>query len=108
MESGIKYGVNQHARRSNLRHRPIGLGVQGLADVFALLDLPFDGPEARRLNLEIFETIYFAALETSCALAEVVSTTGTKRPAACSAMANGRSRTRWAGQLMRTTTVGDD
>lgn len=57
------------ARTSNLRHRPIGIGVQGLADVFALLELPFDGAEARRLNVALFETIYFAALEASCALA---------------------------------------
>ena len=62
--------AREEARRSNLRHRPIGLGVQGLADVFAMLEVPFDGPEARRLNTEIFETLYFAALEASCDLAE--------------------------------------
>ena len=61
--------AREEARYSNLRHRPIGLGVQGLADVFAMLDLPFDGEGARKLNTEIFETIYFAALETSCQLA---------------------------------------
>jgi len=57
------------ARNSNMRHRPIGLGVQGLADAFVLLRLPFDCEEARTLNKEIFETIYFAALTASCDLA---------------------------------------
>jgi len=59
------------AKRSNMRHRPIGLGVQGLADVFILLGLPFDSPEAQKLNGEIFETIYFAALTESNELAKV-------------------------------------
>jgi ribonucleoside-diphosphate reductase subunit M1 len=53
------------AKRSNMRHRPIGIGVQGLADVFILLGLPFDSPEAQKVNAEIFETIYFAALTES-------------------------------------------
>ena len=57
------------ARRSNLRHRPMGIGVQGLADVFMLLGYPYEGAEAQQLNREIFETLYFAALEASCALA---------------------------------------
>lgn len=57
------------ARRSNMRHRPIGLGVQGLADAFILMRLPFTSPEARQLNMEIFETIYFAALTASKDLA---------------------------------------
>lgn len=57
------------ARASNLRHRPIGLGVQGLADVFAVLGLAYDGPEAKALNRAIFETIYHASLDASCALA---------------------------------------
>ncbi|KAF9242619.1 ribonucleotide reductase [Melanogaster broomeanus] len=57
------------ARKSNMRHRPIGLGVQGLADAFMILRLPFDSAEARQLNLQIFETIYHAALEASCELA---------------------------------------
>jgi ribonucleoside-diphosphate reductase alpha chain len=52
---------------SNLRHRPIGIGVQGLADVFLRLRLPWGSEGARRLNREIFETIYYAAAETSCA-----------------------------------------
>lgn len=55
---------------SNLKHRPIGIGVQGLADCFHLLRLAYDSPEAATLNREIFETIYFAALEASCQLAK--------------------------------------
>ncbi|HEU4555327.1 MAG TPA: ribonucleoside-diphosphate reductase subunit alpha [Chitinophaga sp.] len=55
----------EEARRSNLRHRPIGLGVQGLADAFILLRYPFESEAARKLNAEIFETIYFAALTAS-------------------------------------------
>jgi len=57
------------AKRSNMRHRPIGLGVQGLADVFARLRLPWETPEAARLNQLIFEHIYYAAVEASSALA---------------------------------------
>ena len=52
-----------------MRHRPIGVGVQGLADVFMCLRLPFDSPKARVLNKQIFETIYHAAVETSAELA---------------------------------------
>jgi len=59
------------ARRSNMRHRPIGIGVQGLADAFILLRMPFASAEAKKLNEEIFETIYFAAAETSHELALV-------------------------------------
>ncbi|KAF2471569.1 ribonucleoside-diphosphate reductase-like protein subunit large [Lindgomyces ingoldianus] len=58
------------ARKSNFRHRPVGLGVQGLADAFLALRLPFDSPEARKLNIQIFETIYHAALTSSCDLAK--------------------------------------
>lgn len=57
------------AEQSNLRHRPIGLGVQGLADTFILLRLPYESDGARRLNREIFETIYFAAMTASKDLA---------------------------------------
>jgi ribonucleoside-diphosphate reductase subunit M1 len=57
------------ARLSNTRHRPIGLGVQGLADVFILLGMPFESPDAHQLNKDIFETLYFSALEMSCELA---------------------------------------
>ena len=59
------------AKKSNMRHRPIGLGVQGLADVFILCGLPFDCEESRTMNAHIFETIYHAALEASSELAEV-------------------------------------
>ncbi|KAF4906668.1 Ribonucleoside-diphosphate reductase large chain [Colletotrichum viniferum] len=58
------------ARNSNMRHRPIGLGVQGLADAFLALRLPFESPEARELNKKIFETIYHAALTMSVQLAK--------------------------------------
>lgn len=70
----INYYPVEEARRSNFRHRPIGIGVQGLADAFMILGLPFDSPEARRLNVQIFETIYHAALERSCELAAEVGT----------------------------------
>lgn len=53
------------ARKSNMRHRPIGLGVQGLADTFILLQMAFESDEARKLNQEIFETLYFAAMTES-------------------------------------------
>lgn len=58
------------AERSNRRHRPIGIGVQGLADTFILMRFPFESEEAQQLNKDIFETIYFAALDASCELAE--------------------------------------
>ena len=58
------------ARKSNMRHRPIGLGVQGLADAFFALRLPFDSPEAKLLNKQIFETIYHGALTASCAISK--------------------------------------
>jgi ribonucleoside-diphosphate reductase alpha subunit len=61
----INYYPVEEARRSNMRHRPIGIGVQGLADAFIMLRMPFDSPEARGLNTDIFETIYFAAMESS-------------------------------------------
>jgi ribonucleoside-diphosphate reductase alpha chain len=57
--------------RSNKRHRPIGIGVQGLADVFMMLELPFASEEAKAINKHIFETIYHAALEQSCELSEI-------------------------------------
>lgn len=55
----------EEARNSNMRHRPIGLGVQGLADAFIMMRLPFESEEAKALNREIFETIYFAAMTAS-------------------------------------------
>jgi ribonucleoside-diphosphate reductase alpha subunit len=66
----INYYPVPEARNSNMRHRPIGLGVQGLADVFILMGMAFDSPEARQVNRDIFETIYFAAMTESCELAE--------------------------------------
>ena len=61
----------EEARNSNMRHRPIGLGVQGLADAFILLRLPFESDQAKQLNKEIFETIYFAAMTASKDLAKI-------------------------------------
>lgn len=55
---------------SNKRHRPIGIGVQGLADVFAIMKIPFDSPEARTINEKIFETIYYGSMETSMELSK--------------------------------------
>lgn len=66
----VNYYPVKEAQNSNERHRPIGLGVQGLADAFMALRMPFDGPAARELNLKIFETIYHAACEASCELAQ--------------------------------------
>jgi ribonucleoside-diphosphate reductase alpha subunit len=64
------YYPTEAARKSNMRHRPIGIGVQGLADVFQMLGLSFDEPKARKLNTGIFEAIYHAALTESCELAK--------------------------------------
>jgi ribonucleoside-diphosphate reductase alpha chain len=66
---GNYYPVEE-ARKSNMRHRPIGIGVQGLADAFILMRFPFDSDEARKLNTEIFETIYYGALTASKDLAK--------------------------------------
>ncbi|KAI8912700.1 ribonucleotide reductase [Gorgonomyces haynaldii] len=66
----INFYPVEEARRSNFRHRPIGLGVQGLADAFIKMRMPFDSQEAQQLNTEIFETIYFAALTASCEIAK--------------------------------------
>jgi len=60
----------EDAKRSNMRHRPIGLGVQGLADTFLKMRLPYESAEARSLNMDIFETIYYAACESSMELAK--------------------------------------
>ena len=67
---GNYYPVEE-ARNSNMRHRPIGLGVQGLADAFILMGLPFESEEARALNREVFETIYYASMTASKDLAKV-------------------------------------
>jgi ribonucleoside-diphosphate reductase alpha chain len=61
----------KEAENSNFRHRPVGLGIQGLADAFILLRMPFTSDEAKKLNEEIFETIYFAAVTSSMEMAKV-------------------------------------
>jgi ribonucleoside-diphosphate reductase alpha chain len=65
----VNYYPTPKTRVSNMRHRPIGIGVQGLADVFMLMNIPFHSEEAKKINRDIFETIYHAALERSCELA---------------------------------------
>jgi ribonucleoside-diphosphate reductase alpha subunit len=65
-----KYPIEE-AKRSNLKHRPIGLGVSGLADAFIKMRVPFDSPEAKKINIDIFETIYFGALTASNELARI-------------------------------------
>ncbi len=65
----INYYPVEEARNSNMRHRPIGIGIQGLADTFLMLKMPFESEEARRLNEDIHETIYFAAMTASMELA---------------------------------------
>ena len=66
----INYYPTPETERSNRRHRPVGLGVQGLADVFALMRVPWESEKAAELNQRIFEHIYFAAVEASCELAQ--------------------------------------
>ena len=67
----------ENGMRSNTRHRPIGIGVQGLADVFIMLRMTFGSEESRKLNRDIFETIYHASLESSCELADMYGTYST-------------------------------
>lgn len=67
----INYYPTEETRRSNMRHRPVGLGIQGLADVFAMLKLSWESAEAADLNQRIFEHMYFAALQESAELAKV-------------------------------------
>ncbi|KJE91374.1 ribonucleoside-diphosphate reductase large subunit [Capsaspora owczarzaki ATCC 30864] len=66
----INYYPVPEAEKSNMRHRPIGLGVQGLADAFIQMRVPFDSEDAKKLNREIFETIYHAALTASVEMAK--------------------------------------
>lgn len=66
----INYYPTEKTRRSNMRHRPIGLGVSGLADVFMKMNIPFHSDEAKTINAQIFETLYHGALEKSCELAQ--------------------------------------
>lgn len=67
----MNYYPVPEAEVSNMRHRPIGIGVQGLADTFQKMGLPYESDEALRVNQMIFETIYHAAMETSVEIAEV-------------------------------------
>jgi ribonucleoside-diphosphate reductase alpha subunit len=67
----VNYYPTEKTKRSNMRHRPIGIGVQGLADVFMMMNLPFASEDAVKINKHIFETIYHAAVETSCELAAI-------------------------------------
>ncbi len=67
----VNYYPVEEARTSNMLHRPIGIGVQGLADVFMLQKIAFDSPQARKLNKDIFETIYFASMKSSMDLAKI-------------------------------------
>ena len=66
----VNYYPIEEAKNSNMRHRPIGIGVQGLADAFILMRYAFDSEEAKKLNTEIFETIYFGAMEASMEIAK--------------------------------------
>merc|ERR1711972_1113908 len=91
------------ARRSNMAHRPVGLGVQGLADAFLLMRLPFESEGARKLNVDIFETIYFAACDASCDLAVLE---GPYESFAGSPASEGsRGVASWVHQLQRLTLV---
>ena len=66
----VNYYPVKEAKNSNMRHRPIGIGIQGLADAYILMRYPFESDNAMKLNKQIFETIYYGALEASCELAE--------------------------------------
>ena len=70
----VNYYPVDEAKNSNMRHRPIGLGVQGLADAFLMMGFPFESEQARKLNRDIFETIYFAAMTASKDIAKVEGT----------------------------------
>jgi len=73
----INFYPTEKAKRSNMRHRPIGIGVQGLADAFILMDVAFHSEEAREINRLIFETIYHASLEKSNEIAIELFNTST-------------------------------
>jgi ribonucleoside-diphosphate reductase alpha chain len=66
----VNYYPTPETKKSNMRHRPIGIGIQGLADLFAIMGIPFTSPEARKVNEDVFETIYFAAMTASLDLAK--------------------------------------
>lgn len=101
------------AKRSNRRHRPIGIGVQGLADVFVKLQLPFDSAEARAINKKIFETIYYGALSASADLAaergQYVSYPGSRVSQGllhCDSYATGPQMWDWAALRAKIAAVG--
>jgi ribonucleoside-diphosphate reductase alpha chain len=73
----INYYPTPETERSNMRHRPVGLGVQGLADVFALMRAPWESEKAADINQRIFEHMYYAAVESSCEVAEKEGTYST-------------------------------
>ena len=81
----INYYPTPETKNSNTRHRPVGLGVQGLADVFALMRAPWESEEAAEINQRIFEHIYFAAVESSCEIAQEEGPYSTFRDAALGA-----------------------
>lgn len=62
----VNYYPVKEAEYSNKRHRPVGIGIQGMADAFAMLRYPFESPEAATLNRDIFEAIYYGAVDASC------------------------------------------
>ena len=66
----INFYPTEKTQRSNFKHRPVGIGIQGLADAFALMNLPFHSDKAKEINVKIFETIYHAALEKSCEISK--------------------------------------
>ena len=66
----VNFYPTEKTKKSNFRHRPIGIGVQGLADVFMMMDVPFHSDEAKDINSKIFETIYHGALEETCEIAQ--------------------------------------
>ena len=70
----INFYPTEKTERSNLLHRPIGIGVQGLADAFIIMDIPFESETAKEINKKIFETIYHGSLEASCELAKIRET----------------------------------
>jgi ribonucleoside-diphosphate reductase alpha chain len=82
----INFYPSDKTRQSNFRNRPIGIGVQGLADAFALLDIPFESDEARQLNKDIFETMYHASIEQSM---ELSTMTGPYETFVCSPLSRG-------------------
>jgi ribonucleoside-diphosphate reductase subunit M1 len=101
----------EEAKRSNMRHRPIGIGVQGLADTFQLLKIPFESPRARKLNTDIFEAIYYGACLASMELAQKDGPYETFKGSPCSKgelqfdMWNVTPSTRWDWETLKANIV---